>query len=941
MSILLADRVQETTTTSGTGSLTLLGAVTGYQSFNQAFANGSTVYYTIDDTVGNWEVGYGTVSTGNLSRDYVLSSSNSNALVNFGVGTKRVFCSIPAKSFRQEGANAVNRQAQSKMQERISVADYGVLGDGTDETDKIQAALNAAAGNELWFEPNKTYIAYTLNVAAGTTINLNGATIQKLPYDSAGMQASQVAVRSAAVKAWVSTTRYYIGAIATLGGVWYRAIRPEGSVVENINHSPNTHPEWWTPFTPASTVDAQVFWSTGTILAAPLLYIRGDNVTIKNGTLDGNRANETYNTGRWGGSLATEINRSLIVASSSEVVVWSNNTLGGIYNLTIQDINFNNAYGDSIVTEWIRGVLLIENCVETNAGNIFYFVVGRVSYVAPYGTYVGFWGTGTTIINNCSLSGPRGNGNVLNPGVSAIVGSFIFTNNIVDGTLALTSGGVKSGAQTAVYANNIFINEYIKPQEGAGYFTEALTITNNNFSTDNPYTHVTGVAMGNHACAAITVSNNSITNGVIGVDFSSYNITLANNSVFCNVAMKNPQYGIAATWSSSTTYNIGDVVAYSGQYYYSLINSNLNIVPTSSIYISWVPLANEYSSIGGGASAGAYWSSSTTYTYNYIVQYLGIWYICTAAYGVLVVGQQPDISPSVWAVIPPMIPAFSVTGNVLNLGGYANNNCIGFGFVLNTTSVCGNVFKAFDTFVSTGAPQIYCNDTATCEIRDNQFSSFRKLGDYYPIDYTVPGTSTTYSMKRFSFVNNTMFDMNVFGADVNASGGLTMNYQGGRCRELIFTNNTAVFGDTGTYNQYQLSLLMQSTSMDLLVIRDNVYKGTTSNANAYVYQITGTAGTSAIGDVIIKGNYFSRPLYLNNFTATASVVYDNYFPGAAATFYGNVFPTASRKGTAVITGVFGTTVGSAGGATALPATPAGYVQIMLDQTAYKLPYYNS
>jgi len=96
---LLGDRVQETTTTGGTGTVTLAGAVTGYRTFNAVFTNGDVVYYTIDDGLGNWEVGYGTVGTATLTRTVVLESSNANALVSFAAGTaKRVFNTATAVS---------------------------------------------------------------------------------------------------------------------------------------------------------------------------------------------------------------------------------------------------------------------------------------------------------------------------------------------------------------------------------------------------------------------------------------------------------------------------------------------------------------------------------------------------------------------------------------------------------------------------------------------------------------------------------------------------------------------------------------------------------------------------------------------------------------------------------------------------------------------------
>ena len=95
----MANRVQETTTTGGTGTITLGGAVTGYLTFASSFATSSVLFYTIDNGVGEWEIGIGTlVTTGTLSRTTVIASSNGGALVNFGSGTKRVFCSAPTRS---------------------------------------------------------------------------------------------------------------------------------------------------------------------------------------------------------------------------------------------------------------------------------------------------------------------------------------------------------------------------------------------------------------------------------------------------------------------------------------------------------------------------------------------------------------------------------------------------------------------------------------------------------------------------------------------------------------------------------------------------------------------------------------------------------------------------------------------------------------------------
>ena len=98
MALVVKDRVNETSTTTGTGTFTLAGAVTGFQSFS-AIGNGNTTYYTIVLQGGTeWEVGLGTYTSSGttLSRTTVLSSSNSGSLVNFSAGTKNVFCDYPA-----------------------------------------------------------------------------------------------------------------------------------------------------------------------------------------------------------------------------------------------------------------------------------------------------------------------------------------------------------------------------------------------------------------------------------------------------------------------------------------------------------------------------------------------------------------------------------------------------------------------------------------------------------------------------------------------------------------------------------------------------------------------------------------------------------------------------------------------------------------------------
>jgi hypothetical protein len=82
MALVVKDRVQEASTTSGTGTLTFSGPIPGFQSFSSAIGNGNTTFYTIYDNVAQvWEVGIGTVGAGTLARTTVLSNSSGTTLL--------------------------------------------------------------------------------------------------------------------------------------------------------------------------------------------------------------------------------------------------------------------------------------------------------------------------------------------------------------------------------------------------------------------------------------------------------------------------------------------------------------------------------------------------------------------------------------------------------------------------------------------------------------------------------------------------------------------------------------------------------------------------------------------------------------------------------------------------------------------------------------------
>ena len=107
----LASRVKDTSTTAGSGNLTLSGsAPAGYQDFNTAFGTGVRFDYAIENSVnGEWEVGVGYLSASTtLVRETVTESSNSGAAVTFSAGTQAIWCNwgpTRAKAMASLGAS--------------------------------------------------------------------------------------------------------------------------------------------------------------------------------------------------------------------------------------------------------------------------------------------------------------------------------------------------------------------------------------------------------------------------------------------------------------------------------------------------------------------------------------------------------------------------------------------------------------------------------------------------------------------------------------------------------------------------------------------------------------------------------------------------------------------------------------------------------------------
>ena len=136
MALVLNDRVKETTTTTGTGTINLAGAETGFETFVQGVGNSNTTYYAIVHTGANeFEVGLGTVtdaSPDTLSRTTIISSTNSDSAVDFSAGTKNVFCTLPASKATVRDSNDNITFADNDKILFGAGTDLAIFSDGTD-----------------------------------------------------------------------------------------------------------------------------------------------------------------------------------------------------------------------------------------------------------------------------------------------------------------------------------------------------------------------------------------------------------------------------------------------------------------------------------------------------------------------------------------------------------------------------------------------------------------------------------------------------------------------------------------------------------------------------------------------------------------------------------------------------------------------------------------
>ena len=205
MAHIFADRVRETSTTTGTGALTLAGAVSGYQTFSSAIGNTNTCHYAIHHLTANeWEVGLGTIATSGptITRTTVFKSSNSDSAVSFSAGTKDVFVTYPAdKTVTSDGTQTLtnktidasqlsgtvaNARLDAQLQDVAGLAVTNgnfIVGDGsnfvaeTGATARTSLGLGTAAVLDTGIS-NTNVAKFTTGVADDDFLKVDGTSIE-------------------------------------------------------------------------------------------------------------------------------------------------------------------------------------------------------------------------------------------------------------------------------------------------------------------------------------------------------------------------------------------------------------------------------------------------------------------------------------------------------------------------------------------------------------------------------------------------------------------------------------------------------------------------------------------------------------------------------------------------------------------------------------------
>lgn len=435
MAFVIKDRVRESTTTSGTGAITLLGAAVGFQTFSSAIGNANNTFYVIADQAGtNFEGGIGTYtsSTNTLSRDTVLFSSNAGALVTFGTNTKDVWVDYPAARaayLNSIGAIDLTMGGTGKITATEGLAN--LFGFTTTATAAGSTTLTSTSSYNQVFTGTTTQtivLPVTTTLTQGWSVLITNSSTGNLTVNSSGgnLVATVLPNTSALVMCILNS-----GTTATSWEAGLTNLQSASSTQNGYLNSTD-----WNTFNnksnqPINTITALVASNALTcgIGATTLQFI---NPTLTNGTPNtisvGALSITVPSTATLGTIAATAAKLTLLVAYNGGTPVLCIANMNGAYNFDESSLISPTTISTGATS---AGVIYSASAVSANSP---YRVVG---YITITEATAGTWATAPTIIsgyeNSMIVSGATNslNANCANYLAGNTIGAYICTNYTV------------------------------------------------------------------------------------------------------------------------------------------------------------------------------------------------------------------------------------------------------------------------------------------------------------------------------------------------------------------------------------------------------------------------------------------------------------------------------------------------------------------------------